>query len=64
MTFEDSILWMQKLIDSVSDNARWGIPRCDTVYRIDKTNKTFHREIGLGDMPTEEVLAAMEWKVQ
>lgn len=64
MNFEDSILWMQKLIESVSNNARWGIPRSDTVYRIDKTNKTFHRAAGLGDKPTEEVLLAMGWSVK
>lgn len=33
------IAWTQNLIDKMRDGGIWGIPRCQTVWRFDKTNK-------------------------
>lgn len=33
------INWTKNLIDKMRDGGIWGIPRCQTVWRFDKTNK-------------------------
>lgn len=33
------IEWTRKHFDGLNDNTRWGIPRNQSIYRLDKTNK-------------------------
>lgn len=50
------INWTIALIDKMSDGGIWGIPRCQTVWRFDKTNKVLVCVYGDYDAPDSEAL--------
>jgi hypothetical protein len=62
---ENSKLWLSNALTMLSDNATWGIPRSNTVVRINKQNKTAtvtHQD--LPDVSIELVFEALGWTVE
>jgi hypothetical protein len=62
---ENSKLWLSNALTMLSDNATWGIPRSNTVVRINKQNKTAtvtHQD--LPDVSIELVFEALGWTVK
>ena len=62
---ENSKLWLSNALTMLSDNAIWGIPRSNTVVRINKQNKTAtvtHQD--LPDVSIELVFEALGWTVE
>ena len=62
---ENSKLWLSNALTMLSDNATWGIPRSNTVVRINKRNKTAtvtHQD--LPDVSIELVFEALGWTVE
>jgi hypothetical protein len=62
---ENSKLWLSIALTMLSDNATWGIPRSNTVVRINKQNKTAtvtHQD--LPDVSIELVFEALGWTVE
>lgn len=50
------IAWTLNLIDKMRDGGIWGIPRCQTVWRFDKTNKVLVCVYGDYNAPDSEAL--------
>ena len=62
---ENSKLWLSNALTMLSDNATWGIPRSNTVVRINKQNKTAtvtHQDSP--DVSIELVFEALGWTVE
>jgi len=62
---ENSKLWLSNALAILSDNAIWGIPRSNTVVRIDKAKKTatvLHQDSP--DVSIELVFEALGWTVE
>jgi hypothetical protein len=62
---ENSKHWLSLVLTSLSDNATWGIPRSNTVVRINKSKKTatvVHQD--LPDVSIELVFEALGWTVE
>jgi hypothetical protein len=62
---ENSKRWLSNALTMLSDNATWGIPRSNTVVRINKQNKTAtvtHQD--LPDVSIELVFEALGWTVE
>jgi hypothetical protein len=62
---ENSKRWLSSVLTMLSDNATWGIPRSNTVVRINKQNKTAtvtHQD--LPDVSIELVFEALGWTVE
>jgi hypothetical protein len=62
---ENSKLWLSNALAILSDNAIWGIPRSNTVVRIDKVKKlatvTYQDS---PDISIELVFEALGWTVE
>lgn len=62
---ENSKHWLSLVLTQLSDNATWGIPRSNTVVRINKPNKiatVIHQD--LPDVSIELVFEALGWTVE
>jgi hypothetical protein len=62
---ENSKRWLSNALTMLSDNATWGIPRSNTVVRINKQNKTAtvtHQDSP--DVSIELVFEALGWTVE
>jgi hypothetical protein len=62
---ENSKLWLSNALTMLSDNATWGIPRSNTVVRINKQSKTAtvtHQDSP--DVSIELVFEALGWTVE
>jgi hypothetical protein len=62
---ENSKRWLSSVLTMLSDNATWGIPRSNTVVRINKRNKTAtvtHQDSP--DISIELVFEALGWTVE
>ena len=62
---ENSKRWLSNVLTMLSDNATWGIPRSNTVVRINKQNKTAtvtHQDSP--DVSIELVFEALGWTVE
>jgi hypothetical protein len=62
---ENSKLWLSSVLTTLSDNATWGIPRSNTVVRINKQSKTAtvtHQDSP--DVSIELVFEALGWTVE
>jgi hypothetical protein len=62
---ENSKQWLSNALMMLSDNATWGIPRSNTVVRINKQNKTAtvtHQDSP--DVSIELVFEALGWTVE
>ena len=57
-----AIVWTQNLINALRDGGVWAVPRTDTVYAFDKTNKIAVRNAP-GDSSVDRVLTEMGWEV-
>jgi len=61
---ENSKLWLSSVLTTLSDNATWGIPRSNTVVRINKPKKlatVTHQDSP--DVSIELVFEALGWTV-
>ena len=59
----NAVDWMKRFVDTLTDQARWAIPRSGSIVVIDKTNKQAIRVLGLLPEPsTQKVFEAMGWK--
>ena len=63
MTMAQAKEWMEGFLPRFKEGGVWGIPRADSIYRIEGSRKTAVRIEGEGDKATEEVLAAIGWTV-
>jgi len=62
---ENSKHWLSLVLTSLSDNAIWGIPRSNTVVRINKPKKiatVIHQD--LPDVSIELVFEALGWAIE
>ena len=62
---ENSKHWLSLVLTKLSDNATWGIPRSNTVVRINKPKKIAtitHQD--LPDASIELVFEALGWTVE
>jgi len=62
---ENSKRWLSNALTMLSDNATWGIPRSNTVVRINKQSKTAtvtHQDSP--DVSIELVFEALGWTVE
>jgi hypothetical protein len=62
---ENSKHWLSLVLTQLSDNATWGIPRSNTVVRINKPKKiatVVHQD--LPDVSIELVFEALGWTVE
>jgi hypothetical protein len=62
---ENSKHWLSLVLTTLSDNATWGIPRSNTVVRINKPKKIAtitHQD--LPDASIELVFEALGWSVE
>ena len=62
---ENSKHWLSLVLTNLSDNATWGIPRSNTVVRINKPKKIAtitHQD--LPDASIELVFEALGWTVE
>ena len=62
---ENSKHWLSLVLTQLSDNATWGIPRSNTVVRINKPKKTatiIHQDSP--DASIELVFEALGWTVE
>lgn len=50
------IQWTQKLINAMNDGGIWGIPRANSVWRFDKTNKVLTLIHGRFNEPDNKAL--------
>ena len=48
--------WTRSLIDKMSDGGVWWIPRCDTIWRFDKTNRVLICVSGDWNAPDSKAL--------
>jgi hypothetical protein len=53
------IQWTRKLINTLRDGGIWQIPRCDSTWRLDKTNKVFTLVFGSPNAPDNRMLKAI-----
>lgn len=60
----NAIDWTQRLVDTMSEKATWGIPRSGTVVQIDKATKTATISSLLPDPAVPRVFKAMGWEVR
>lgn len=62
---ENSKLWLSSALTLLSDNGIWGIPRSNTVVRINKSKKlatVIHQDSP--DVSIELVFEALGWTVE
>jgi len=62
---ENSKLWLSSALTVLSDNGIWGIPRSNTVVRINKSKKlatVIHQDSP--DVSIELVFEALGWTVE
>ena len=62
---ENSKLWLSSALTVLSDNGIWGIPRSNTVVRINKSKKlatVIHQDSP--DVSIELVFGALGWTVE
>lgn len=60
----NAVDWTERLVQTLSDKATWGIPRSGTTVQIDKTNKVATIAGLLPDPAIPKVFKAMGWTVK
>ena len=64
MTMAQAKEWLGDFLSRFKEGGVWGIPRANSIYRIEGSRKTAVRIEGEGDKATEEVLAAIGWTIE